>query len=182
MIRSAAAVYLRVIDAISSPDRFISCLLRAASLTRRHSRCSALAHVASTLVATVLLLLPACAFPQSDFGTQALGVASNPQNVTVNLSAPGIVASVQVLTAGAPGLDFVPAGASTCVSASFPGNCTVSVTFTPTAPGLRVGAIVLMDADQQTVLGTAFIHGIGSGGLGVLIPGNIVPFAGDGEG
>lgn len=182
MIRSAAAVYLRVIDAISSPDRFISCLLRAASLTRRHSRCSALAHVASTLVATVLLLLPACAFPQSDFGTQALGVSSNPQNVTVNLSAPGIVASVQVLTAGAPGLDFVPAGASTCVSASFPGNCTVSVTFTPTAPGLRVGAIVLMDADQQTVLGTAFIHGIGSGGLGVLIPGNIVPFAGDGEG
>jgi hypothetical protein len=38
-----------------------------------------------------------------------------------------------------------------------------------------------MDADQQTVLGTASIHGIGSGGLGVLIPGNVLPIAGDGE-
>ena len=34
----------------------------------------------------------------------------------------------------------------------------------------------------QTILGTAYIQGIGSGGLGVLIPGNIVPVAGDGEG
>jgi len=140
------------------------------------------ASAASILIASILLLAPASAFSQSDFGTQTLGVSSSPQNVTVALSAPGIVASVQVLTSGAPGLDFAPAVAGTCVSASFPANCTVSVTFTPTAPGLRVGAIVLMDADRQTVLGTTFMQGIGSGGLAVLIPGNIVPVAGDGEG
>ena len=182
MIRSVAAVYIRAIVAISSPDRFISCLLCATSRIRRLSRPRVFASVASTLVASILFLAPAFTLAQSDFGTQSLGVSTIPQNVTVNLSAPGIVASVQVLTSGAPGLDFVPAGAGTCVAASFPGNCTVSVAFTPSAPGLRVGAIVLMDADQQTVLGTVFLHGIGSGGLGVLIPSNIIPFAGDGEG
>ncbi len=46
---------------------------------------------------------------------------------------------------------------------------------------MRAGAIILMDADQQTVLGSAFIQGIGLGGVGVLTPGNIAPFAGDGE-
>jgi hypothetical protein len=133
-------------------------------------------------MAATLLGEPATASAQSDFGTQTLGVTSAPQNVNIVLSAPGIVGIVQVLTAGAPGLDFAAAGANTCVSSSYPGKCAVSVTFTPAAPGLRVGAIVLMDADQQTVLGTAWIQGIGSGGLGVLIPGNIVPVAGDGEG
>jgi hypothetical protein len=136
----------------------------------------------SILVAVILLLAPSIALSQASFGTQTLGVSSNPQNVSITLIAPGIVGNVQVLTAGAPGLDFAPAGPGTCQSASSPGNCTVSVTFTPSAPGLRVGAIVLMDADQQTIFGTAYIQGFGSGGLGVLIPANIVPFAGDGEG
>jgi hypothetical protein len=134
------------------------------------------------LTATILVIAPATAFAQANFALQTLGVSSNPQNITIALSAPGIVASVQVLTLGAPGLDFALSGPSTCVAATFPGNCTVPVSFTPTAPGMRAGAIILMDADQQNVLGTASLQGTGSGGLGVLIPGNIVPIAGDGEG
>ena len=130
----------------------------------------------------ILLFAPMLALSQGDFGNQAVGVSTNPQNVTVTLTSPGIVASVQVLTSGAPGLDFAPASLGACVSTAFPGSCTVSVTFTPAVPGLRAGAIVLMDADRQTVLGTAWIHGIGSGGLGILTPGNILPIAGDGEG
>jgi len=152
-------------------------MIRVAAAQSR--RC---APAASFLIAATLLLAPAVVFPQANFGTQTLGVSSNPQNVTVTLSGTGIVASVQVLTSGASGLDFAPAGPGTCLSANSPGTCTVSVSFTPTAPGLRVGAIVLMDADQQTVLGTVYMQGIGSGGLGVLIPANIVPVAGDGEG
>jgi hypothetical protein len=188
MIRSATAVYLRVLLGINASDQFLSSPSRINIWFRRaDSRPRGLAAVASilaasTLVAGTLLVSPATAFPQSNFGTQALGVSSASQNVNLILSAPGIVASVQVLTLGAPGLDFAPAGAGTCVSASFPGNCTVSVTFTPSAPGMRVGGIVLMDADQQTVLGISYLQGIGQGGLGVLIPGNIVPVAGDGEG
>jgi hypothetical protein len=134
------------------------------------------------LLAAILLSAPSFALSQATFATFALGVPSSPQNVSVTLTAPGIVGNVQVLTAGAPGLDFAPAGQGTCLSASFPSTCTVSITFTPSAPGMRVGAIVLMDADQQTMLGTTYIQGIGSGGLGVLSPANIIPFAGDGEG
>jgi large repetitive protein len=187
MIRSAAAVYLHSTVATNAPDRVISWLGCASLRIGGFRRSRVLTPVAPTraaffLAAATLLLAPAIAFAQPDFGTQTLGVPSSVQTVNVVLSAPGIVGNVRVLTSGAPGLDFVSAGASTCVSTSFPGNCGVSVTFTPSAPGLRVGAIVLMDADQQTVLGTTFIHGIGSGGVGVLIPGNIVPFAGDGEG
>jgi hypothetical protein len=194
MICPAAAVYRRQAPANISPRQLLSLLprfrawiCRAATHTYGFGSCrgpvsGSSTFAASILAAAALLFLPATAFPQSGFGTQTLGVTSNPQNVTVALSAQGIVAGVQVLTSGAPGLDFAPAGAGTCVAASFPGNCTVSVTFTPSAPGLRVGAVVLMDADQQTVIGTAWIQGIGSGGLGVLIPGNILQMAGDGEG
>jgi len=199
MIRAAAIALSLETPASSShaplrfsPSRLVCWLRRTASQANRFKVSSVYAAVspalrrsaiASSIVAiTTLLVAPTAAFPQADFAIQAVGVTSNPQNVTVALNAPGIVASVQVLTSGAPGLDFAPAGTSTCVAASFPGNCTVSVAFTPTAPGLRVGAVVLMDADQQTVLGAAWIHGIGSGGLGVLIPGNIAQVAGDGEG
>jgi hypothetical protein len=151
MIRSASAVYR--LKSLAAPFLFMATLLAA----------------------------PATAFPQAGFGTQTLGVSSNTQNVTVTLSAPGTVGSVQVLTSGAAGLDFTAAGTGTCISATS-GNCTVPVSFTPTVPGQRIGAVVLMDADQQTVLATAWIHGTGSGGVGVLTPGNIVPVAGNGGG
>ena len=151
-------------------------MMRSAAVSRRS------AFALYLLLAATMLAAPGAVSAQANFGTQALSVPSGPQSVNVTLSAPGIVGVVQVLTTGAPGLDFAAAGAGTCVSASYPGNCNVSVIFTPKAPGLRLGAVVLMDADQQTVLGTAYISGIGLGGLGVLTPGNIVPIAGDGEG
>jgi hypothetical protein len=189
MSRSAAAVYCRQTFAKNSPAHLLSLPSQLRSWLRRAATRSpgfglprVLARALSILAAATLSIAPATAFAQANFATQTLGVSSNPQNVTIALSAPGIVASVQVLTLGAPGLDFALSGSSTCVAATFPGNCTVPVSFTPTAPGMRAGAIILMDADQQNVLGIASLQGTGSGGLGVLIPGNIVPIAGDGEG
>jgi hypothetical protein len=46
------------------------------------------------------------------------------------------------------------------------------VTFTPKAPGLRIGAVVLRD-NSKNVLGTTYLSGTGLGGLGVLVPGTV---------
>jgi sugar lactone lactonase YvrE len=90
------------------------------------------------------------------------------------------VDSVEVLTQGSPNLDFKAEGSFNCVAPlALPGPeiCTQPVTFTPAAPGVRVGAVVLLDSNKE-VLGTAYVSGIGLGGLGVLVPGEVIPVAG----
>jgi len=89
---------------------------------------------------------------------------------------------VQVLTLGVSGQDFAPgAGAMTCTAATLAldATCMESVTFAPAYPGLRVGAVVLLDSGNN-VLGTAYLEGTGTAGLGVLVSGNVLPVAGDG--
>ncbi len=149
--------------------------LSAVSPRRGRGRMAALA---------ALLLAGAGAWAQNGvFATpQPVGALSSAQSVTVTAQLAGTVATVDVLTMGALGLDFagVP-GSSTCPTASFtaPGKtCTESVTFKPAAPGLRMGAVVLLDANDN-VLGTAYLSGTGLGGLGVLVPGNVLTMAGE---
>lgn len=129
-----------------------------------------------------LLLTAAGAQAQAAFSTpQPVGVTAGQQNVTVTAQAAGTVATVQVLTSGVPNLDFAAgSGLKNCVTTLAKGaTCTESVTFTPSAPGVRIGAVVLLDSNSN-VLGTAYLSGIGSGGLGVLVPGNVLGVAGDG--
>ncbi len=137
------------------------------------------------VVLAALLLASVGAWAQNGVfaAPQAVG-APVTQNVTVNASAPGVVATVDVLTMGAPSLDFVVGGgASTCTTATLttapPSSCVESVTFMPTAPGVRMGAVVLLDLNNN-VLGTAYLSGTGVGGLAVLAPGNLLPVAGSG--
>jgi sugar lactone lactonase YvrE len=114
---------------------------------------------------------------------QRVGTISAPLSVSVKAQVAGTVATVQVLTLGTQNLDFAAgAGASTCINANLVagGACTEFVTFTPAYPGPRVGAIVLLNS-AGNVLGTAYLSGTGLGGLGVLIPGNMTPIAGDGD-
>ena len=66
---------------------------------------------------------------------------------------------VQVVTQGAPNLDFTLASTTCAGSAS---SCIVQVTFAPLAPGLRMGAVQLTD-NLGNVLVTTMIHGIGQG-------------------
>jgi large repetitive protein len=125
------------------------------------------------------------AWAQGVFGVpQAVGTTSSAQNVTVTAQRAGKVNKVEVLTLGAPGLDFAGvSGASTCPAANLAAvgqQCMESVTFTPAAPGLRVGAVVLLDVSGN-LLGTALLSGTGSGGLGALVSGNILPVAGNGN-
>jgi len=136
------------------------------------------------ILALVALLAAALgAQAQAIFSTpQPVGAISGQQNVTVTAQAAGTVATVQVLTSGAPNLEFsAGSGLTNCMSASLSvgATCTESVTFKPAAPGVRIGAVVLLDSNSN-VLGTAYLSGIGLGGLGVLAPGNVLGVAGDG--
>ena len=99
-----------------------------------------------------------------DFGTVNVGSASGTQTLTFSFFSPtslNVTTPVQVLTQGTPGLDFKSAGTGSCGGSTY-STCTVDVTFSPTAPGLRMGAVVLEDTSGN-VLATAYIHGIGQG-------------------
>ncbi|MGH9599713.1 MAG: Ig-like domain repeat protein, partial [Terracidiphilus sp.] len=137
---------------------------------------------ASCVAIAALLLAAGGAQAQSSFGTEAVGSTTNNQSVTVTAQANGTVHTVEILTLGANGLDFaVGTGTSSCPTVTFSGGtttCTESVTFTPTAPGVRMGAVVLLDGSGH-LLGEEPISGTGSGGLGVLVPGNLIPVAGN---
>jgi large repetitive protein len=120
---------------------------------------------------------------QTLFGPQNVGSASVAQAVTVTAQVAGQVSSVQVLTLGVSNLDFAASSAgSTCASANLSLNqtCTESVIFTPTAPGLRNGAVLLLDSNGN-VLGSTYLAGTGLGGLGVFQPGQMLTVAGNGQ-
>ena len=135
------------------------------------------------IAATALMLLGAGAQAQGVFAAwQNLGTSAT-QTVQVTATASGSVNKVEVLTGGASGLEFTPGGgavATPCASAALTtgGTCNESVTFTPKYPGLRLGAVVLLDASSH-VLGTAYLSGVGQGGLDVLTPGNVIELAGE---
>ena len=117
---------------------------------------------------------------QTSLGSVNVGTPSASQPITVTSPAGGIVASVGVYTYGVSGLDFARVS-DTCAGTSLAagGNCTVTVSFTPSVPGVRAGAIVLLDATQN-VLGTSYAVGVGLGGLGVFVPGTMTTVAGSG--
>ncbi|MGB8260914.1 MAG: Ig-like domain repeat protein [Terracidiphilus sp.] len=122
-------------------------------------------------------LLPA----QTVFTPQPVGKTSTPMTATVTVQTTGTVGKVAVLTAGVAGMDFAAgSGSSTCAAGAVTKGqtCTESVTFTPSAPGVRKGAVVLLD-DSGVALGTAYLTGIGQGGLAVLEPGNVQTVAGE---
>lgn len=135
--------------------------------------------------AVLALLLAAASGAKAQslsFGSQPVGVTAGEENVTVAAQAAGTVSGVEVLTLGVSGLDFAPGiGAMSCGAAtlSVGDTCIESVMFTPAYPGLRVGAVVVLDADGN-VLGKTYLSGTGLGGLGVFTSGNILPVAGDG--
>lgn len=132
------------------------------------------------MAAAAFLIASAGAQAQNTFGSVAVGSTSNAQGVSVSSPGGGTVASVEVLTAGAAGADFAAGtGASNCLNATLAANskCTESVTFTPATPGLRMGAVVLLDSGGNQI-GVGYISGTGQGGLGVLAPGNVTVVAG----
>jgi len=139
------------------------------------------------LAMAALLLVAAGAQAQSVFATwQNVGSTAAAQNVTVIAQAAGTVKTVEVLSNGVTGAAIATpefakgTGTLSCESATLTvgGACQESVTFTPSYPGLRAGAVVLLDGNGN-VLGTAYLSGVGQGGLDVLVPGNQIEIAGE---
>jgi large repetitive protein len=133
----------------------------------------------AALAVTAALAVPS-ARAQVTFSPTALGRTSAAQSVTVTAGTAGKVQSVAYLTAGAANLDYVYAGSGdNCTGASLSASqtCTTSVVFGPTVPGVRNGAVVLLDSSNN-VLGTEYLTGTGQGPLAVPVPGTISIAAG----
>ncbi|WP_161570822.1 Ig-like domain repeat protein [Granulicella sibirica] len=117
----------------------------------------------------------ATAFP----GTTTVGGGTQVLSVTVTLKTGGEIAGARVMTQGKVNGDFTAAGGDTCTGQTLGANqsCTFPVQFKPAAPGERRGAVLLLDANGG-LLGTQMLYGIGSGSLGIMIPGTIQTLAG----
>jgi len=86
------------------------------------------------------------------------------QTITLNynVAADTTFGTTNVVTQGAPNLDFT-LSSGTCTGTVPAGStCTVNITFAPLAPGVRMGAVQLTD-NLGNLLVTTMIHGIGQG-------------------
>jgi hypothetical protein len=132
----------------------------------------------------VLVAMSHPAYAQTGYAFPApvdLNSSSAPQTVTVKIATAGTLATINALTAGATNLDFsATLGSCTTIAYSVGDSCTVSVTMTAKFPGIRSGAVQLVDANG-IVLGTEFLYGIGVGPLSVFNSGQISTKAGNGQ-
>jgi hypothetical protein len=96
------------------------------------------------------------------FGSVNVGTAATPLAVTFNITAGGTLGTPLVLTQGAQNKDFTLASGGTCTGTVSVGTCTVNVAFTPAYPGVRLGAVVLLDGSGNT-LATGLVSGYGVG-------------------
>ncbi len=109
----------------------------------------------------------------ASFGTLNVGTPSIAHQFSYKFTAAGSLTAVQVLTMGAPNLDFQAAGAESCtIGTTYPAGtvCTVNVVFSPTATGLREGAVVFAGAGGAP-LQTTYLTGTGSGSQVAFDPG-----------
>ena len=94
-----------------------------------------------------------------------IGTAPCSQTATLNYSVRDqeTLGTPKVLTEGAANLDFTLASGSTCTGSVTAGqSCTVNVTFAPKYPGLRQGAVEIVDGSGN-ILATTYVYGIGVG-------------------
>jgi hypothetical protein len=114
-------------------------------------------------------------------GPVTIHTASAVQAVPLTIRAAGAVAEIRVVTKGAASLDFAIAPGSTCNTIGYLVNqtCNVNITVTATAPGLRTGAVMLVDAAKQ-VLASQLVDVKANGALAVVRSGEIQDVAGTG--
>jgi hypothetical protein len=97
--------------------------------------------------------------------TTAMGSSSS-ATVSVALTTAGTLAAARGLYKGSPGLDYAGSltGGTCTVGTVYPAGtvCSVKVTFTPQAPGVRPGAVQLVESNNQ-VLGSTLLSGTGTG-------------------
>ncbi len=109
----------------------------------------------------------------------AVGGAPQVQSIPVTIQTAGTLGTVKVLTQGSANLDFTLSSVGACAT-GVGQICNVSVSFLPRYPGLRFGAIVILDAGDGHIMASQNIAGTGQGSLSVFSPGQITTLAGDG--
>jgi hypothetical protein len=151
------------------------------------SRIHPLGSFATRLLALPLLLLcfltrvePLAAQATIVPGNTAVGSSAAPVNVNVTMASGGTIGSIKVMGEGVANVDFASAGGTCTVGAYLAAgqSCNVSVVFSPASPGMRWGAVVLLDSSNNA-LATHFISGMATGAVGVFVPGIISTVAGD---
>ncbi len=111
--------------------------------------------------------------PQVSVGPVQVGTPSTVQTLTYTFSASITLSAINILTAGASGLDYADGGSSTCAVgvAYTPGqNCVITVVLTPSAPGQRSGGVTLF-AQGNTPLMTWYLSGVGQSSAVTIDPG-----------
>jgi sugar lactone lactonase YvrE len=107
------------------------------------------------------------------FGHIQLG-SSQPVTLTLpfTIGVSPVLGSVSIFTSGVQGLDFtLVSGSTTCVAETSVSACTVTVSFLPTAPGLRTGAVVLYDTSTPAnPILTLPLYGFGDSPIAALAP------------
>jgi hypothetical protein len=109
-----------------------------------------------------------------NFGQANVGTAATVLGLAYNFTSDITLSAVSILTGGAPNGDFEDGEGSTCIagtSYTAGQSCTVEVSFTPSAPGLRVGAIKLYAQGQSLPLATFYINGTGESSEVTIDPG-----------
>lgn len=128
-------------------------------------------YIADTLNSVIRKVASATEFPVT-----ALGMTSAPQKVMVQFTSATNVSGFtvpQTQTQSQPGAQEFTAGAvsgCTLPNISAGDTCTVSVTFSPQAPGMRFGALEAMNG-PSVMVGSVGLTGVGTGPLGVFAPG-----------
>jgi sugar lactone lactonase YvrE len=110
----------------------------------------------------------------TSFGSLAVGATSAVQALSYKFTAKTTLSSVSVLTLGATGYDYTDGGSSTCnpgQTYNSGSTCVENVTFDPSAPGIRPGAVVLYASGSTTPLKTFYLTGIGQTGIVTVDPG-----------
>ncbi len=116
-------------------------------------------------------------------GSTAPAPCSATQTLTFNIAAGTTIGSVNVLTQGAPNLDFQPQPNDTsttlCTPQTYPSatTCTVDVTFAPLHPGVRTGAVQILDGSGN-VLAETDTNGTGTAPAIAFSPANQFSFTG----
>ena len=144
-------------------------------------------YATSTASVTATVVNPLDANPSTlvtSAGSETVG-SSGTAVVTINfaasLSAPVTLGAINVLTQGAPNLDFTLAATQAATGAcatdkqyAASDSCTVTVTFTPKFSGPRFGAVVLTGNNSPAnVVATAYLSGTGNGPQGAFLPGTL---------
>jgi hypothetical protein len=101
-----------------------------------------------------------------NFGTVAVGKTTPAQTVTVTFSESGQIKAVKAVLNGSSGFDFNETGGTCQAGSTYQAgqSCTVQASFTPLAPGVRNGAIVIQNP-AYAIIATAYLTGIGQGPL-----------------